>query len=381
MPSPPLLVLPSSSFLLLSSKFSCVIPSPRTPLISPLPACLRNTGRAMREQRGGEGRRGEGWPPGGGGRGGVGAVREGRETGRRREKAEKGEEREKKCVSVWAHIHPPLQPPPTPPIVAWEEKTRAFLVITSSAPLSEAQRTKRAAIYWSSRIMATLFTFLHLASAKDPLVCGPKTGTWGVSQRTEDPRPPTPPSPHHMYACVLYLFARKSNSKSPTKQSKSQCRGDTYPVPPRPSSTRPNVNMWAHLYVTCLQSSPQARRHTHYTETPCSDIGKGQRSRPGGEDDDPLSRGERTDQTGPLFHQFAADLLQRIHHWQSSDKKLQLIKKIRSAFFPLKSNPLPVIITTVLFMVEFLKIGLLRQTHPKILFKRRFSCFKSTFCI
>lgn len=59
MPSPPLLVLPSSSFLLLSSKFSCVIPSPRTPLISPLPACLRNTGRAMREQRGGEGRRGE----------------------------------------------------------------------------------------------------------------------------------------------------------------------------------------------------------------------------------------------------------------------------------------------------------------------------------
>lgn len=35
MPSPPLLVLPSSSFLLFSSKFSCVIPSPRTPLISP----------------------------------------------------------------------------------------------------------------------------------------------------------------------------------------------------------------------------------------------------------------------------------------------------------------------------------------------------------
>lgn len=35
MPSPPLLVLPSSLFLLVSSKFSCVIPSPRTPLISP----------------------------------------------------------------------------------------------------------------------------------------------------------------------------------------------------------------------------------------------------------------------------------------------------------------------------------------------------------
>lgn len=91
MPSPPLLVLPSSSFLLLSSKFSCVIPSPRTPLISPLPACLRNTGRAMREQRGGEGRRGEGWPPGGGGSGQWerGEKQEGGERKLKRERKER----------------------------------------------------------------------------------------------------------------------------------------------------------------------------------------------------------------------------------------------------------------------------------------------------
>lgn len=47
----------------------------------------------------------------------------------------------------------------TPSIVTAEEKTRAFLVITSSAPLFEAQRDKRAAIYWSTHIMATFIYF------------------------------------------------------------------------------------------------------------------------------------------------------------------------------------------------------------------------------
>lgn len=54
----PVLALPSSFFLLFSSKFSCVIPSPRTPLISPLPACLRSTDKRKRmEERGMAGQR------------------------------------------------------------------------------------------------------------------------------------------------------------------------------------------------------------------------------------------------------------------------------------------------------------------------------------
>lgn len=54
----------------------------------------------------------------------------------------------------------------TSSIVTGEEKTQAFLVIASSAPLFEAQRDKRAAIYWSPHIMVLLFTFIHLASAR-----------------------------------------------------------------------------------------------------------------------------------------------------------------------------------------------------------------------
>lgn len=75
LPSLPLLLLPSSFFLLFSSKFSCVIPSPRTPLISPLPVCLRNTDKRKRtEERGMAGQR----------------QREGERNRKQEEKREKG---------------------------------------------------------------------------------------------------------------------------------------------------------------------------------------------------------------------------------------------------------------------------------------------------
>lgn len=116
------------------------------------------------------------------------------------------------------------------------------------------------------------------------------------------PKPPLP----LFCMCVFFIYLLKSNSKPPTKQKKkSQCRGDTYPL----------VNMWAHLYVTCLQSSPQARRHIHTKSThthrdPCSDIRKV--SSP----IQAVTTMTLCPEAGPvtkpvLFSEFTADLLQR----------------------------------------------------------------------
>lgn len=88
---PPLLVLPSSFFLLLSSKFSHAIPSPRTPLISPLPACFRSPDKRKRRKRTDK-------------RGMAGQ----KERGRRREEREAGREREKglKKFGVRGRVRP-----------------------------------------------------------------------------------------------------------------------------------------------------------------------------------------------------------------------------------------------------------------------------------
>lgn len=118
------------------------------------------------------------------------------------------------------------------------------------------------------------------------------------------PKPPPPPSPL-LHVCVLYLFAEIKLQATNKTEKKSQCRGDTYPL----------VNMWAHLYVTCLQSSPQARRHIHTKSThthrdPCSDIRKV--SSP----IQAVTTMTLCPEAGPvtkpvLFSEFTADLLQR----------------------------------------------------------------------
>lgn len=66
-----------SLFLLFSSKFSCVIPSPRTPLISPLPLCLRNTDKRKRTAE----------------RGMAGQRERERGTGSRKRKGERGKKK------------------------------------------------------------------------------------------------------------------------------------------------------------------------------------------------------------------------------------------------------------------------------------------------
>lgn len=238
MPSPPLLVLPSSSFLLFSSKFSCVIPSPRTPLISPLPACLRNTGRAKRD---GERRRTKR-------RGMTGETGSGeRELKRARS--------EKKMSGVGG-----VKSDPPSSIVAWEEKTRAFLVIASSVSLFEAQGDKRAAIYWSSHIMATFIYFRPFS------FCQGLSSVWAKNRNPRCFTKYRAPSPSSIYVRSLFVCWNQT-PQNIHKTEKSECRGEMYPL----------VNMWAHLYVTCLQSSPRpGASHTH-RERPLLWHQKGQR--------------------------------------------------------------------------------------------------------
>lgn len=95
-----------------------------------------------------------------------------RETGSRKRKLKRGEAEEE------------IQ---TPSIVAREERTRAFLVIASSAPLFEARRQESSYLLEPAHNGHFYLLSVHLASAKDSLVFGPKTETRGVLQSTKVP--------------------------------------------------------------------------------------------------------------------------------------------------------------------------------------------------
>lgn len=130
---------------------------------------------------------------------------------KRGERGESERERRKSSGGRRGRQKRTARPPSlTPSMVTAEEKTRAFLVITSSAPLFEAQRDKRAAIYWSTHIMATFIYFRPFS------FCQGLSSVWAKNRnprcftKYQSPPPPPPPPPFSpLYACIWvpYLLA------------------------------------------------------------------------------------------------------------------------------------------------------------------------------
>lgn len=136
-----------------------------------------------------------------------------RETGSRERKLKRGEKRKKKGGLKKRRRRrkgEAEEESQTPLLVAGEEKTRAFLVIASSAPLFEAQRDKRAAIYWSPHIMATFIYFRPFS------FCQRLSSVWA---KNRNPRCFTKyQSPLLLlYMCVFFIYLLISNCKPPTK--------------------------------------------------------------------------------------------------------------------------------------------------------------------
>ena len=170
------------------------------------------------------------------------------------EKAERGREEEEEGGRQRRRARPQC-PPPTPPppplsIVAGEEKTRAFLVIASSAPLFEAQRDKRAAIYWSPHIMATFIYFRPFS------FCQGLSSVWAKNRNprcfTKYQRPPTLPSP---LLYILYLFADIQLQTTHKNKKIPKCRDDMHP----PSPTSQHVGTFRYDLPSIF---PQAKTHS-----------------------------------------------------------------------------------------------------------------------
>lgn len=128
----------------------------------------------------------------------------------KRGREERVRERGEKAVGGEGGGRRGLPAPLTPSIVTAEEKTRAFLVITSSAPLFEAQRDKRAAIYWSTHIMATFIYFRPFSFCQGlSSVCAKNRNPRCFTKYQSPPPPPPPPPFSPLYACIWvpYLLA------------------------------------------------------------------------------------------------------------------------------------------------------------------------------
>lgn len=162
-----------------------------------------------------------------------------------------------------------------PSMVAGEEKTRAFLVITSSAPLFEAHRDKRAAIYWSPGIMAT-FIYFHPFS-----FCQGLSSVWAKNRNPRCFTKYRRPLPS-FYMSGLYLFVEITTIKKKNSYAGVMCI------------------CWStcgHIYIwPAFNPPPGQGAHTHTLI--CRQ--KGHPSRPGLDVVDPLSWGGTAEKTASL---------------------------------------------------------------------------------